>query len=257
MAEVSEWLTDRIELMPSTEPAHWLRDRLAPWWRRGPVMYVGGYVPEGYDAYARIFHKAEIQAPDMSWEPVRWSELARANNRDVHPEMGFLGVAGLEMDEHRRGLREPFRWMDRVECSALMSVLGRFTTTPERCYFAVWHGYGGFLDEEHVERLVGKPAALRIGKAKVQLSFRGPDYLLLSGPLEAVMDFHGWIGGMWFEQTPDIWWPEDRAWCVSSDVDTMDTCLGGSQACIEAVLDAPELEVLPAQLTTVLNRPFG
>ncbi len=216
-------------------------------------MTVGRFVPEGYDAYARIFHRAEIQAPDMSWEPVRWSELARANNKAVHPEMVFREVAGLEKDEHQWGLREPFRWMDQVECSALMSVLRRFTTTPERCYFAVWLGYGGFLTKEHAEPLFGSLAGLLISKATVQLSFRGPDYVLFSGPLEAVMDFHGWIGDRWFGQTPDIWWPEDRAWCVSSDLDTMDTCLAGSHGCIAAVLDAPELEALPVQLTTRLG----
>ncbi len=246
-------LNGRIEIMQSTEPAHWLRDRLATSWRKGSGMTVGRFVPEGYDAYARIFHRAKVQAPDMSWEPVRWSELARANNKAVHPEMVFREVAGLERGEHRRGLSEPDRWMDQAECSALMNVLRQFTTTPERCYFAVWHGYGS------IEQLFGELAGLRISKAKVQLSFRGPDYFLCSGPLEAVMDFHGWIGDMWFGQTPDIWWPEDRAWCVSSDVDTMDTCLAGSPGCIAAVLDAPELEALPAQLTTrltnVVNRP--
>ena len=241
-------LTPRIEILQSTEQAHWLRDRLAPWWRGGHGLTVGWLAPEGYDAYARIYHKAEIQAPDMSWEPVRWSELAQANNRPVHPEMSFREVAGLERDEHRWGLREPDLSMDDVECSALMNVLRRFTTTPERCYFAVWDGYGG------LEQLFGKLAGFRIGRAKVQLSFRGPDYFLCSGPLEAVMDFQGSIGSdWWFGQAPDVWWPEDRAWCVSSDIDADVTCLAGSRGCIEAVLDTPELEALPTQLTHVVR----
>ena len=248
-------LTPRIEIMQSTEPAHWLRDRLAPWWRRGSPRTIGSLASEGYDAYARIYHKAEIQAPNMSWEPVRWLELARANNRSVHPEMSFREVAGLERDEHRRGLREPSRYMDQVECSALMNVLGRFTTTPERCYFAVWHGYGGMFNKEHLEQFYGELAGLRIRRATVQLTFRGPDHILFSGPLEAVMDFQGWIGDRWFGQAPEIWWPEDRAWCVSSDIDAMFTCLAGSHGCIKAVLDTPELEALPTQLTDVVFGP--
>ena len=248
-------LTPRIEIMESTEPAHWLRDRLAPWWRGGPGMTVGWLVPEGYEAYARIYHKAEIQAPDMSWEPARWSELARANNRSVHPEMSFREVAGLERGEHRMGLSEPRRWMDEAECSALMNVLSRFTTTPERCYFAVWHGYGGMFSKEHCEQLFGKSAASRLSRATVQITFRNPDHILFSGPLEAVMDFQGWMGDRWFGQAPDVWWPEDRAWCVASDIDADVTCLAGSRGCIEAVLVTPELEALPAQLTDVLFGP--
>ncbi len=241
-------LTPRIEILHSTEPAHWLRDRLAPWWQRELPTTVGWSAPEGYDAYAKIYHKAEVQAPDRGWEPVRWSDLARANNRTVHPEMTFREASGLERDEHRWGLRKPFLSLDDVECSALMNVLSQFTTTPEQCYFAVWHGYGG------LKQLFGKLAGLGISRAKVQLSFRGPDYFLCSGPLEAVMDFQGSLGdGWWFGQAPDVWWPEDRAWCVSSDIDADVTCLAGSRGCIEAVLDTPELEALPTQLTHVVR----
>ena len=45
--------------------------------------------------------------------------------------------------------------------------------------------------------------------------------------------------------SPSIWWPEDRAWCVTTDVDLFDTFVGGSRECIEAVLGNPDLEALP------------
>jgi len=34
----------------------------------------------------------------------------------------------------------------------------------------------------------------------------------------------------------------DRTWCVATDVDLLSTDIGGSRACIEAVLAAPDLE---------------
>jgi len=48
--------------------------------------------------------------------------------------------------------------------------------------------------------------------------------------------------------SPNIWWPEDRAWCVATDIDLYDTYVGGSQECIEAVLGNLELEALPTTL---------
>ena len=50
--------------------------------------------------------------------------------------------------------------------------------------------------------------------------------------------------GFW-GYSPNIWWPEDRAWCVATDIDLFDTYVGGSRECIEAVLGNPDLEALP------------
>ena len=50
-----------------------------------------------------------------------------------------------------------------------------------------------------------------------------------------------------------IWWPEDRAWCVATDIDLCDTYVGGSRECIEAVLSSPKLEALPTTLDAALH----
>lgn len=46
------------------------------------------------------------------------------------------------------------------------------------------------------------------------------------------------------EQSPSMWWPEDRTWFVSTDVDAYSTYVGGSAACIDAVLGCPALETM-------------
>jgi hypothetical protein len=44
---------------------------------------------------------------------------------------------------------------------------------------------------------------------------------------------------------PEIWWPDDRAWCVGSDVDLAASYVGGSAHCIEALVASQALEALP------------
>ena len=54
-------------------------------------------------------------------------------------------------------------------------------------------------------------------------------------------------------QSPTVWWPADRAWCVGTEIDFTETLIGGSRACIEAVLNHPELEALPITLDARLD----
>ena len=53
--------------------------------------------------------------------------------------------------------------------------------------------------------------------------------------------------------SPNIWWPEDHAWCVATDIDLFDTYVGGSSECIEAILSNRELEALPSTLDARLD----
>jgi hypothetical protein len=50
-------------------------------------------------------------------------------------------------------------------------------------------------------------------------------------------------------QSPNIWWPDDQARCVATEIDFAWTYVGGSTAAIEAVLADPRLEALPARAT--------
>lgn len=48
-------------------------------------------------------------------------------------------------------------------------------------------------------------------------------------------------------QSPNLFWPDDRAWCVASEIDFDSTLVAGSTALIEALLTAPGLEVWPVE----------
>ena len=44
------------------------------------------------------------------------------------------------------------------------------------------------------------------------------------------------------EQSANLWWPDDRAWFVATDIDLMTTYVGGSAACIADLVSAAGLE---------------
>ena len=45
-------------------------------------------------------------------------------------------------------------------------------------------------------------------------------------------------------RTPNLVWPDDRSWCVATEVDLDSTVVGGSRALVDDLLAAPDLEVL-------------
>ena len=73
----------------------------------------------------------------------------------------------------------------------------------------------------------------------------GRDYVLYAGLLSAVTSFHV---NLW--DSPNIWWPEDRKWCIATDIDLDSTYVGGSEACIESLVNDIRFEVLPTTLDT-------
>ncbi len=211
-------------LLPWTRdvsPATWLPARLGPWGRN-----VGSVVPSGYEAYGRLFHPLDGRSSD---EPKRWSDLARRNGRIVHPEMQLHALSGPDPSPDASWGSLPL-----PERRVLVEALRPHTATPDRCWFCVWDGWGQ-IDDEGVTERVELPART---------------YLLSAGPIEGALaptNLHG------IDQSPNLWWPEDRAWFVCTEVDYAWTYVAGSGRAIADLLADPRLEVLAAQLT---DSPF-
>jgi len=114
--------------------------------------------------------------------------------------------------------------LPREDAERLASLLRPHTTTQDVFWFCVWEGYG-YFDAKRYRDL-----------PRVTVPQRS--YVLYRGPLDAVTSFHwGWI---W--QSPNLWWPDDHAWCVATEIDLPETYVGGSQACIEQILADDQLE---------------
>jgi hypothetical protein len=75
------------------------------------------------------------------------------------------------------------------------------------------------------------------------------------GPLSAVAEksftdgFDAWDNSEHprFEEhynSPSLWWPDDRSWCVATDVDLQTTYVGASAECVNQLLQDDQLEVM-------------
>lgn len=240
-----------LELVTDVGPAAWIVERLHPF-----AQDVGSVVPEGFEAYVRVFHPAYLSALDGSRVPVRWCEIAIANGRIVHPEMQFPGITGLPgITPHS----QPGVWDEQPEegsmpldlANRLAAILAVHTGTPKSCWFAIWEGFGD----------------LRIPRdAAPRFSIPCRDLFLLRGPVEAIAESLSEIEGgsgdlVWLEEdlpsvempgwnyrSANLWWPEDRAWCVATEIDFEWTYVGGTAACVQEVLTDSTLEALPARL---------
>ena len=231
--------------MPEASAARWIEESLWPWGTAANFegFRLGCLLPEGFEAYARVLHPASVRT-DQGYEPARWSTVASWTGRTVHPQMQFELIADLS--ERKPYRFDPPSWgsgpergtFPPLECRAAIEVLREFTSTPDICYFCVREGWG-FIDPEFYKR------AARVNTPDV----KNPDrsYLLFRGPLDAIDSFlepafHA------FARSPNIWWPEDRAWCVATEIDSFDTFIGGSEECIQQILACSDLEALPAMI---------
>jgi hypothetical protein len=73
-----------------------------------------------------------------------------------------------------------------------------------------------------------------------QVRAEGRDYLLFVGPLSAAA-FEFDISYQ-SPNIPNIWWPDDRAWCVATEIDFSWTYVGASRECIDRILSSGQLD---------------
>jgi len=241
----------RLEYVEDVTPAQWIAERLHPF-----AQDAGAIIPPGFEAYARIFHPAARWSVGQMERPVTWREIADANLRIYHSEMQFgalvtlVGTSAVAR-QPQPGLFDSWPKTGSLPLDlarALVGVLGGHTSTPERCWFAAWEGWGdpvfatigGSHDASALPTVIPRPKRPRF-------NVPGRAYYIARGPLTSALDTVYGVASDY--QSASIWWPADRAWCVATEVDFDWTYVGGSTECIAAVLGNPDLEALPARLS--------
>ena len=198
------------------------------------IRPVGRLLPGGFPAYARVLHPAIRYDGDDDVE-VPWAEVADANAFVAHRLMQWPAITGGWEFVHEED-QSPL-WDDSpaeghlpvAVATRLAAVLRRHTATAEDCWFGVWTGFGWSAE----------------GAGVAALELLGRECWLLRGPVDLATAN---LAPEPAEQSANAWWPADRAWCVVTDIDLMSTYVGGSAACIDDLLAAPELEVVPAEV---------
>jgi hypothetical protein len=136
--------------------------------------------------------------------------------------------------------------LPKDQARRLAAVLGGFTSSTS-IWFGVWEGWGD-LQVGPSSSLILSATAARKGRPRkrhyqeagvvpaVDLPHRR--YYLFRGQLDDITESFG----RWSWISPNLWWPDDRAWFVATEIDLTSTYLGASASCVRAVLDDPAIE---------------
>lgn len=250
---------------PGLEPVEdlnrsvWVQEALKDW-PSGRRFIVRDLVPPVFEAYARILHRPLLLGDGR--EPNgTWGERAAELGRTLRAETSLR-----ELEE--KGSREDAddRWslnegsLSVPEASMLSSVLAAHTSDPSACWFAMWSGWGELsggtvslypvgapISELRMRwrtRLEGKRARREAARFRTfSLLGGGRSYLLFEGAVEDAARFDLGYGF----QSPALWWPEDRAWFVHTEIDGSSTYLGGTHSMIDRLVGEQILESLHVQ----------
>lgn len=244
-----EAILTELEPVSHAEAVSWFAKRLWPW---EGVLRVGHFIPEGFERHARLLHPAYHHQDGE----VPWSRVAEWSGRELHPTVNFEDLATREDGRHwsSEGAAGPDEELSRSLCAHLSTILAQFTKTQDRSWFCLWVGYGDIkLDQPAIE-------------ITPRISSSGRRYFLFRGPVKAVANLEfpnaaqplratgPWHGGS--DETilppafhsPNFWWPEDRAWFLSTEIDGPSTYIGGSEGLIARLLADTNLEVLSASV---------
>ena len=211
-----------LEHVSTLQATDWLRASMTTF-----AQSVGSVLPGHFESYARVYHPFQYNDGNTTEAPT-WRELAAAAGVD-------LNDAGV-FDSLRASV-EPHAYVDigslpRALSDLLVAHLAPATSTPDRCFFAVWEGFGA-------------SAVPRTVAPTLELPERR--YHVFSGPAAgartsfSVISFH--------HQSANLWWPADHAWCVATEVDLSWTYIGGARACIQSLLADGRIDAVETKAT--------
>ena len=179
---------------------------------------VASFLPGDFEAYARIHHPfgADTGAgPTRSWREALAGEELSSLDPATAEALAYRGAdCGQALVGSLPGALIP----------PLLEHLQPATTTPGSCFFALWEGFGDL--DLPVEPTLELPQRR---------------YHLFAGPLEGALTN---LSTAFRHRSANLWWPEDHAWCVATEVDSAWTWVGGAAACIDRLLADGRLEAI-------------
>src|SRR3954451_15959459 len=255
-----DWLPPDVALQTEVSEASWAVERLRPWGVSYPQP-VACFMPDVYEAYARVPHPGceYVRTDDgsvvMNWKS--WSELG-AQRGVVGAATRWEEVSGFAPQTGPANeISEPYEGsMPQVLVDMVTDFVTRWTGMPEKTWFGMWEGNGTWWKGAHGVLTFGdgpdrSGELLRIDDERDRVlratpTFGTPQrqYFLMSGPVSAASVLTDAAGGT----SPNLWWPNDREWFVSTEVDGLSTYVGGRASMIDALMASSKIEAVPATL---------
>jgi hypothetical protein len=192
---------------------------------------------------------SELRAPHVDWS----SSFAEADwiREQLHPfGQGDIGSVIPDCFDAYISIVHPHRRRELAGdlLDRLSDVLIWQTSTPDHCWFCIWDGYawmhGGSAVSGNPPGLA--PPAVRSG-GTVRLPHR--DYYLYRGDVTAATAFVPWP----WDLRPNLWWPDDRAWCVATEIDNVATYVGGTDKLAAALSAESALGAIPITPTELFQ----
>ena len=258
------WLPKDIALNVDVSEASWVVDRLRSWGVTYPQP-VTCFMPDIYEACARLPHPGReyVRKNDgsviVNWK--RWSELGAQRGVALGAATRWEEVSGFAPQTGAAdGIDEPYEGsMPDVLVEQVADFVRRWTTTPDKTWFGMWEGNGSGwkgahavltfgVDPDAAERLRIDDERDRVLRATPTFGTPQRQYFLMSEPLAAVSPLTDAAGGT----SPNLWWPGDREWFVSTEVDGLSTYVGGNPSMIAALVASSEIEAVRVSLDTPL-----
>lgn len=224
-------------------------------------MRVSSLVPVGYGSYTRILHPAENQGG----REVTWREVAAEHGGTCVPTSSFSAAMGMNArSSDWAGLEPEVGKLPLVQLRRLMSTLADLSSSTQRCWSAVWDGYG--VLPERIRRHV---ALRRPGRAYIVFQTALMDVAALSYELanDDLPPSLGWDGAETVRvgddvqvrrltaQSPNVWWSSDGTWWIATEVDADSTIVGGPVNLGRALRATASLECLPLTVNDELQAP--
>jgi hypothetical protein len=235
----------QLRVVDDVSPTDWVAPRLS-----GRFGAVGLTVPRGYPAYARICHPTT----NTAGEPVNWSDVAETTGRQPHALMQWHAIVGspdyLNMTGSLWDGANPCR--GDLAHSALSVLCDRLAENSEpECYFCLWEGYDRLETYGWLKTTLAADSNVTVRDRHIftseelsrsRLHLPGRDYIVLAGPLRNALRIGSFAADWFCPQSPNLFWPADRTWCVASDIDFDSTLVGGPVRLVDAILHTPELD---------------
>lgn len=238
----------------------WLQDpaRWTPW-HTGPLM-LDTVVPTGYGYYLRLNYPAWWRSsqpattldetPTCPPRPVPWSEVARWAHKSLVNVVSFSDLVPEELPQSEQApWTDPPSGLSESVLKDLVPVLRSLTKTPNQIWMAFWDGSGLWNGSDRTVSQYGQTSdPMRAVQTRVRLVPRwspsgwedhGRRYWLAIGSLDAILN----LSSLHIE--PNLWWPNDRAWFISQEVDWDTAVIGTTQTGAERLSAISGLDIDP------------